>query len=230
MALVKIVSRWNYNTVLYSTTVSNDIPPARQVASALMDAVAKGRVLVGADLSYCDMSDMQFRGAKLPEALFTGSNLRYSQWEEAKLTDCVFRDVNASFVNFHAADLTRTEFMSTNLTRSYMVKAKLTNTQFISANLRDTRLEGTTFRTVKLGRRGAIAAALRSDGYSFQLIDCADGKWRVLAGCRWFTLPEAWKHWETARRNTDLGEETYDILVMFEHQAARADKKVVRVR
>lgn len=230
MALVKIVSRWNHNAVLYSTTVANDIPPTRQVASALMDAVAKGRVLVGADLSYCDMSFVQFRGAKLPEALFVGSNLRYSQWEEAKLVDCVFRDVNASFANFATADLTRAEFMSTNLTCSYMVKANLTKTQFISANLRDARLDGTTFRAVKLGGRGAIAAALRSDGYSFQLMDCADGKWRVLAGCRWFTLPEAWKHWETSRRNTDLGEETFDILVMFEHQAARADKKAVRVR
>lgn len=230
MALVKIVSRWNPNTVLHSAVVSDDIHPAQRVAGALANAVAKGRTLVGADLSYCDLSYRQLQRAKLPEALFTGSNLRYSHWGGAKLTHCVFQDVNARFANFHTTDLTGAEFMSANLTGSYMVKANLTNTQFVSANLRSVRLDGTTFRTVKLGSRGAIAAALRSDGYSFQLIDCADGKWRVLAGCRWLTLPEAWKHWETSRRNTDLGEETYDILVMFEHQAARADKNSLRVR
>jgi len=35
----------------------------------------------------------------------------------------------------------------------------------------------------------------RSDGYDFILVPCADGIDRVIAGCRYFTLEEAKKHW-----------------------------------
>lgn len=65
----------------------------------------------------------------------------------------------------------------------------------------------------------------RSDRYTFTVFPCADGVWRLTAGCWFFTMDEAWKHWETTRAGTDLGEETFDILVMFEHHIERETRK-----
>ena len=59
------------------------------------------------------------------------------------------------------------------------------------------------------------------------LFDCEDGAPRVLAGCRWFTLPEAWRHWQETRDSTPLGEETFDLLVLFEHHVERLAQEVV---
>jgi len=62
-----------------------------------------------------------------------------------------------------------------------------------------------------------IKCASRSDGYMFALIPCADKIFRVSAGCRFFTMEQAWKHWGYGfRANTHLGLESEDILVMFE--------------
>lgn len=75
-----------------------------------------------------------------------------------------------------------------------------------------------------------IKCASRSDGYMFTLIPCADKIFRVSAGCRFFTMEEAWKHWgHGPRANSGLGLESEDILVMFEHyiqriQSARRNK------
>ena len=43
-----------------------------------------------------------------------------------------------------------------------------------------------------------------------------------MAGCRFFTLDEAWLHWERTRAGTDLGDETLDILTMFELHVERS--------
>ena len=66
-----------------------------------------------------------------------------------------------------------------------------------------------------------VKMATRSDGHTFTVFPCADGIWRLTAGCRFFTLEEAWQHWEWARAGTALGEETFDILVLFEHHIER---------
>lgn len=70
---------------------------------------------------------------------------------------------------------------------------------------------------------GVVKFASRSDGYQFTLFPCADGVWRLTAGCRYFTMEQAWKHWTTTRVGKDLGEETLDILVLFEHHIDRVD-------
>jgi hypothetical protein len=57
--------------------------------------------------------------------------------------------------------------------------------------------------------------ATRSDGHDFKLMDCGKAGYYVEAGCRWFTMAEAAKHWEETRKGTDLGNETFDILYLF---------------
>ena len=53
---------------------------------------------------------------------------------------------------------------------------------------------------------------MRSDGHCFAYVPCSDGKLRVIAGCRYFTMREARKHWKETRGGTALGEETFIIL------------------
>lgn len=35
----------------------------------------------------------------------------------------------------------------------------------------------------------------RSDGYVFCYVPCTDNEWRIIAGCRYFTMQEARQHW-----------------------------------
>jgi carbonic anhydrase/acetyltransferase-like protein (isoleucine patch superfamily) len=58
--------------------------------------------------------------------------------------------------------------------------------------------------------------ASRSDGYDFIYVPDKDGIMRVIAGCRYFTMEEARKHWEKTRGGTPLGDETMDILDFLE--------------
>jgi hypothetical protein len=57
---------------------------------------------------------------------------------------------------------------------------------------------------------------VRSDGYTFIYVPCADGEMRVLAGCRYFTMEQALAHWKKARKGTRLGNETLKILAALE--------------
>lgn len=70
-----------------------------------------------------------------------------------------------------------------------------------------------------------LKTVVRTDGYTFSLFPCEDGEWRLVAGCRYFTMEEAWKHWQATRADTDLGEETFDILRMFERHIERETRK-----
>ena len=58
----------------------------------------------------------------------------------------------------------------------------------------------------------------RSDGHIFICVRCADGQRRILAGCRYFTMPEAREHWKKTRDGTPLGQETMMILDLLELQ------------
>ena len=61
-----------------------------------------------------------------------------------------------------------------------------------------------------------IYGIMRSDGHCFTYLPCADGNWRVIAGCRYFTMQEARVHWERTRGGTPLGAETMVILDCLE--------------
>ena len=49
----------------------------------------------------------------------------------------------------------------------------------------------------------------RSDGYDFIVVPCSDNQYRVIAGCRYFTFDEAYKHWN---KNHPKYDETVLIL------------------
>lgn len=77
----------------------------------------------------------------------------------------------------------------------------------------------------KSGSGKTIKSASRSDGFTFLLKDCGEDGYLMEAGCRWFTMAEAEKHWTETRLGTDLGNETFDILRLFNEHIIRLEAK-----
>lgn len=105
--------------------------------------------------------------------------------------------------NLRGADLRGAYLRGADLDGAYLDGADLGGADLGGAKIRD----GVTINA--LARR-----ATRSDGYEFLLLDTSVG-WRVLAGCRFFDIDGAWRHWEATRGGTALGDESLDILTMF---------------
>jgi hypothetical protein len=125
------------------------------------------------------------------------------------------------------ANLSGANLSGANLSGAYLSRADLSGANLSGANLSGAYLSRAKWRDdIVLRRAGLAKDASRSDGHRFLLLDTEQG-WRVQAGCRFFTLDEAWRHWERTRAGTDLGDETFDILMMFEHHAERVDARAV---
>ena len=113
------------------------------------------------------------------------------------------------------ADLTGAILTCARLTGANLARADLTHADLTGANLTDAKISGN--KTVV----GLLRRATRSDGYDFFLWHCQEGFY-IKAGCRFFSLDEARAHWTATRGGTPLGDETQDILEMFEKTIARA--------
>lgn len=184
-------------------------PDCTSIKETVEAAARAGVSLEGVDLRRADL-----RCAYLSIANLNGANL----WR-ANLHGAVMR---ATHLN--GAILDEAFLQGADLGNAYLQDASLLRVDLAFVKLNRANFENAlAFRETRLGKRGRVKTASRSDGHIFSLWDCMDGKWRVQAGCRWFTLPEAWRHWTTARDNTPLGEETFDILVAFEHHITRLE-------
>ena len=72
--------------------------------------------------------------------------------------------------------------------------------------------EATLSGQATVSGKATVYGIMRSDGHCFVYVPCSDGKLRVIAACRYFTMREARKHWKETRGGTALGEETFAIL------------------
>ena len=145
-------------------------------------------VKIGADLSGAGLSGADLRGADL-----RGADLRRTGLRGADLSGAGLRGADLRGADLRGADLD--------------------GASLSGATLRDCCLSGT-----KLGETEVLSLdrlATRADGYDFFLWNTNCG-WRVTAGCRFFTMDQAWQHWERTRGGTPLGDESHDILTMFE--------------
>ena len=98
-------------------------------------------------------------------------------------------------------------------------RASLDGASLDGANLTGARLTGAKINNDKTAI-GILRRATRSDGYEFFLWHCEEGFF-VKAGCRFFAMAEARQHWTATRAKTPLGDETQDILDMFEKAIER---------
>jgi hypothetical protein len=164
------------------------------LAACVEAAVKYGADLYGADLT----------GARLPYARLSGARFCGADLSGAYLVGADFSGADLSGADLYGARLSGVRFCG----------ADLSNMRFSGADLSGANFSGAMWRETKLGRRGLVKYANRSDGYEFRLFACEDGLFRVAAECRWFTMEEAWQHWRH-RAGTDLGSETDNILSMF---------------
>ena len=94
-------------------------------------------------------------------------------------------------------------------------RANLSRADLCGADLSRANLSGVYVALNVKATAAPARRATRSDGYEFFLWP-TDAGWRVRAGCRFFTMDEAWLHWTTTRADTPLGDESLDILTMFD--------------
>ena len=111
------------------------------------------------------------------------------------------------------ANLGGAYLVGANLGGANLVGADLVGANLDGANLDGAYLGGANLRGANLGDQWIIQGATRADGYSFFLQQLTgDSSPMVKAGCRLFTLPDAWKHWNATRGGTPLGDETIAII------------------
>jgi uncharacterized protein YjbI with pentapeptide repeats len=151
-----------------------------------------GADLRGADLRGADLGSADLRGADLRGANLGGANLGGANLGGAHLGGAHLGGANLGSANLRGANLG-------------------------SANLRGANLRGANLGGANLGDQWIVQGATRSDGYQFMLTNFKSEGVRLKAGCRNFTMPEAYEHWMClaalgGRGGTPLGDETIDIL------------------
>ena len=131
------------------------------------------------------------------------------------IRECLLDAIKAG-AHLHDANL-----HGANLQNAYLHGAYLHGTNLRGANLRGANLQGAHLQGATKSLGGPVRRAARADGYEFFLWP-TDAGWRVKAGCRFFDMDEAWRHWEGTRGGTALGDESLDILTMIELHIQRA--------
>jgi hypothetical protein len=113
----------------------------------------------------------------------------------------------ASGGTLNGADLRGAYLRDANLRGAYLNGADL-----IGANLRGAEYQDDILDAL-------IAAAERMDGYAFRMFRLKNGSHKVMAGCRWLTIPEYRAHVGKEYPDTVKARETLDILEFFEQRA-----------
>ena len=159
--------------------------------------------------------------ACVEEAVRVRANLSGAELYRANLSRANLSGANLCWADLSGANLCWADLSRANLYRANLSRANLCWADLSRANLSEANLSGAKWREGVTLKQSPVKECTRSDGYLFRLLDCDVG-WRVSAGCRFFTLEEAWRHWgHGVRANTRLGEESEDILILFEHHIER---------
>ena len=127
-----------------------------------------------------------------------------------------------SGVNLREADLYGADLSGANLSDASLSDANLSGTNLSGANLSDANLfdanlfdadlwRANLWRANLRGARGIIRVGPSCDGYEFFGV-VRDGVTWIKAGCRWFTVKDARKHWKETRGGTDLGAERLEFV------------------
>jgi len=134
---------------------------------------------------------------------------------------------NLSGADLRDANLRGASLINANLRGASLIDADLSGANLSGADLRDANLSGAALRDANL--RGAkyeedtlaalIAAADRMDGYTFRLFRLKGGSHKIMAGCRWLTIPDYRAHVAKEYPGTAKARETLDILDFFERRA-----------
>lgn len=160
-----------------------------------------------------NLRDANLSGADLPGANLRGADLRHAFLRDAHLESARLRDADLRGAYLGGADLRRADLADAALSGAYLHKANLEGADLQGANLQGTYLGTVKLNGACLHKTCVLDLGQRSDGYQFFFHLRYEGDPWVLAGCRYFPLAEARKHWDKTRpKSTPLGDETRVIL------------------
>ena len=157
-----------------------------------------------------NLSGADLRGAHLYGANLSGADLSHANLSGA---DLVY--ANLGDANLHGAYLYGTNLGGADLSHANLSGANLRDANLGDANLRDADLRGASLGGADLVYANLISGGQRSDGYEFYG-QIKDGELWIKAGCRYFSIDEARRHWNETRKDTTLGDETFLRLNMIE--------------
>jgi uncharacterized protein YjbI with pentapeptide repeats len=144
------------------------------------------------------------RQANLRGAYLSGDDLRGAYLRQANLRGAYLRWADLSGADLRGADLSGADLRG----------ADLSGADLSRAYLRGAYLRGA----------GVIDCGQRSDGYQFFIHVTAKDQPMLIAGCRYFTLPEARAHWDKNRpEGQRLGDESRAMLDNAERMLAIAE-------
>jgi fluoroquinolone resistance protein len=148
---------------------------ARLRSLSLVDVVAGGCELSGADLT----------GARLRRVLFDGGRLAGTQFIDAELDDVVFRNCKLTLATFHSSRLREVVFSGCELDEAFLGRGTMQSVRFEDCRLLRADFSGAILKRVDLrgseldpagdvgGLRGAIIDSAQLAGLAGQLAHAA---------------------------------------------------------
>jgi uncharacterized protein YjbI with pentapeptide repeats len=121
---------------------------------------------------------------------------------DAPLRGAYLRGAYLRGADLREAGLSGADLSGADLREADLREADLSGADLSGADLREAYL-----REAGLSEASMIHAGARSDGYEFYA-HTRDGVLWIKAGCRYFTLSEANRHWLERRGDTPLGDES----------------------
>jgi hypothetical protein len=156
-------------------------------------------------------SDANLRGTYLGDADLRGADLGGADLGGAYLGDADLRGANLGGANLGDANLGGANLGGADLGGAYLGDADLRGANLRGANLGGANLGDANLRGADLGGADLLSIGNRSDGYTFYA-QIRDGKIWIIAGCRYFEITDAAKHWKSTRGGTQLGSESLQLL------------------
>ncbi len=126
-------------------------------------------------------------------------------------TGAYMKDANMEGANMAYAYMAYANMEGANMEGAYMRGANMEGAYMRGANMRGANMRGAYMRGANMEGAYIIHCGSRSDGYRFYA-HIREGKIWILAGCRYFNITDAAKHWRNTRNGTPLGDESQQLL------------------
>ena len=111
----------------------------------------------------------------------------------------------------NGAYLEGADLKGADLEGAYLKGANLEGADLEGANLEGANLKGAYLKGANLKGANLVHCGTRSDGWEF-FAHLSNGSIWIKAGCRYFTITDAAKHWHDTRGDTQLGDESQQLL------------------
>jgi len=125
------------------------------------------------------------------------ADLRYADLSYADLSSANLRSADLRYADLSYADLSDANLIYANLIYANLIYANLSSADLRYANLRYANLRDADLRSADLRSAENFYLLPVQDprGYLFASAMLTPGGWRIIAGCRFFSVEEAREHW-----------------------------------